>query len=206
MMYVHVEMDDLIEIEKALGMAKDKSKMVLRAAINNAAKQTEKGMVDSANEKYRFKSGKKDIRKANSVRKAKARDLSALVEARGPLNELLDFHVTPIIYVPGGGYPEWYKARALRGGELKNIALRPDAAGDKYKGFIIRYKSGHYALAQRVPGKRMKSNPKKEAVKSLLSLSTPKAEEVVFHEQNMSEQIYDLLQESIQEQIHRFLR
>ena len=52
----------------------------------------------------------------------------------------------------------------------------------------------------------MKSNPKKEAVKSLLSLCIPKAEEVVFNEQNMSEQIYDQLQESIQEQIHRFLR
>ena len=206
MMYVRVEMDDLIEIEKALGMAKDKSKMVLRTAINNAAKKTEKSMIDGANKKYRYKKGKKDIRKANSVRKAKARDLSALVEARGPLNELMDFRVTPMVYVPGGGYPEWYKARVLKGGKLKKIALRPDAAGDKYKGFIIQYKSGHYALAQRVPGKRMKSNPKKEAVKSLLSLCIPKAEEVVFNEQNMSEQIYDQLQESIQEQIHRFFR
>ena len=42
MIHFFVEMQDLTEIEKALGMQKDKSKMVLRSAINQTAKETKK--------------------------------------------------------------------------------------------------------------------------------------------------------------------
>ena len=51
----YVEMGDLREIEKALGMAKDKSRVILRAAINNAAKQLEGGMVEGARKGYRLR-------------------------------------------------------------------------------------------------------------------------------------------------------
>lgn len=209
--HFYVQMDSLKEIEAALGMTRDKSKLILKAAINNAAKQTEKGMAEGTKKKYHYggRTGGAsntiaDIKKANTVRKAKVSDLAAAVEAKGPVNELLGFHVTPSLYVPGGGYPEWYKAKVLRNGKLHKVALRPNAGGDKYKGFIIQYKSGHYALAQRVPGKRMKSDPRKEAVKSLLSISTPKAEETVYKEE-IDADMYDILQKNIQEQIQRFL-
>ena len=85
---------------------------------------------------------------------------------------------------------------------MKRVALRPGAAGDKYKAFIVRYKSGHYALAQRVPGKRMKSNPHKEAIKSLLSISAPKAEEIAYRD-GIEDDVHDILQRSIQEQMRR---
>lgn len=202
-----VDMDGLEEIEAALGMAKDKSKVILKAAINNTAKQTENSMVDKAKAKYRYKKGRKgDIREVNTIKKAKAGHMEASVEASGPVNELLDFHVQPATYFPGGrGAPRWVMARALRNSKLSKVALRPNAVGDKYKGFVIRYRSGHYALAQRVPGKKMKSNPVKEAVKSLLSVSTPKMEEKVYHAE-IEDGMYDILQRNIQEQMQRFLR
>ena len=212
--HFYVQMDSLKEIEAALGMTRDKSKLILKAAINNAAKQTNKSMVKETKKKYGYKrgGGSEDtvtntvdkMKAANKVNKAKSGNLSASVEVKGPVNELLGFHVTPSLYVPGGGYPEWYKAKVLRNGKLHKVALRPNAGGDKYKGFIIQYKSGHYALAQRVPGKRMKNNPRKEAVKSLLSISTPKAEETVYKEE-IDADMYDILQKNIQEQIQRFL-
>lgn len=63
MIHYHVEMQGLTEIESALGVAKDKSKMVLRSAINNAAKQTEDRMVTEAKTRYRYKRATKgDIR------------------------------------------------------------------------------------------------------------------------------------------------
>ena len=202
-------MGDLREIEKALGMAKDKSRVILRAAINNAAKQVEGGMAEGARKRYRFKEGKSQIREANSVRKASVSRLSAEVKAKGKANELMDFHVTPMVYVPGGRNPiEWYRARVLRKGSLRKIALRPGASGDKYKGFIIRYPNAkgedHYALAQRVPGKRMRSNPRKEAVKSLSTISTPQAEEAAY-QYGMGDDVEGILMKSIQEQMHRFL-
>lgn len=217
----YVDMDNLTEIEAALGMAKDKSKMVLKAAINNTVKQMEKEMVEGTRGRYRYKNGSAggvantvgDLKKANHVDKAKTSSLSATVTVKGAVTELLGFQVSPMAYVPGGGpWPDHYKAAALRAGKLKKIALRP-GADDEYKAFIIRYtnrsKTGgtshHYALAQRVPGKRMKSNPHKEAVKSLLSLSAPKAEEMVYKEK-MEEDMYDILVKNIQEQIQRFVK
>ena len=205
----YVEMGDLREIEKALGMAKDKSRVILRAAINNAAKQLEGGMVEGARKRYRFKGGKSQIRKANTVRKASVSRLSAIVSAKGRANSLTYFDVTPMVYVPGGWNPiEWYRARVLRQGRLERIAARPYARGDKYKGFIIRFtnRTGpeHYALAERVPGKRMKSNPRKEAVKSLSAISTPQAEEAAYRYE-MGGDVEGILMKSIQEQMYRFL-
>ena len=51
----------------------------------------------------------------------------------------------------------------------------------------------------------MKSKPWKEAVKSLLSISTPKMEEKVYDEK-ISSDMYDVLQKNIQEQILRYMR
>ena len=217
----YVDMDDLREIEAALGMTKDKSKMVLRAAINSVAKQTEKRMVDETKRTYKYKRGAsdgfantvEDLRKSNKVERAKTGNMVAAVVVKGAVNELLGFEVSPMLYVPGGGYPEWYKARTRRDGRMQKIALRPGASGDQYKGFIIRYTnhsrngetSQHYALAQRVPGKKMKANPHKEAVKSLLSISAPKAEEIVYREE-IEDDMYEILERSIEEQIHRFVK
>ena len=55
MIHFQVEMQDLTKIEAALGMTKDKSKIALRSAINNAAKQIEKTMISDTKGRYIFK-------------------------------------------------------------------------------------------------------------------------------------------------------
>lgn len=210
--HFYVEAANLKEIEATLGETKDKAKVVLKGAINNVAKQTDKQLINETKKTYRYQRGQsggvantvEELKKANSVKKAKVNKLTAVVEVKGAVNELLGFRVNPMLYVPGGGHPEWYKASARRGESMKRVALRPGAAGDKYKAFIVRYKSGHYALAQRVPGKHMQSNPHKEAIKSLLSISAPKAEEIVYRDE-IQDDIHDMLQRNIQEQIQRYL-
>lgn len=203
---MYIEMEGLHEIEAALGMLRDKSKLVLRAAINDTAKTVNKTMIDKAHKKYIYKRTKSDIAKANKVKKAKTGVLEAKISAVGPQNELLDFRVSPSTYFPGGkGAPKWVKARAKRNEKFQRIALRMNATGDKYKGFVVRYKSGHFALAQRVPGKRMKSNPKKEALKSLLSLSHPKMEAMAYDETLAGGVVEDMLAENVRREIERFL-
>lgn len=202
---IHVEMEGLHKIESDLGMLRDKSSYVLRAAINNTAKTVNSEMVEGAYRKYVYKKKKADIKSANAVKKATVGNLGAKVSAVGPTNELLDFRVSPRTYYPGSrGAPKWIKARATRSAPLQRVALRPNAAGDKYKAFVVRYKSGHYALAQRVPGKRMQSKPWKEAVKSLLSLSVPKMEAVAYDE-NLEGNVEDILVMNIEQQIQKFL-
>lgn len=55
MIHYHVDVGDLTEIERALGMQKDKSKQVLKAAINDTVKETDKLLATEANKRYYIK-------------------------------------------------------------------------------------------------------------------------------------------------------
>ena len=204
MIHFQVEMQDLTRIESALGMMKDKSKMVLRTAINNTAKQTVNLLADEANQQYFITKAK--VKKTISTKKATAGNLTAVITSAEPVNELYDFRVSPRTYIRGGGVPGGYKGNVRRNKTASKLVLKPGAAGDQYKAFVVRYKSGHITVGQRVPGKRMKSNPGKEFVKTLLSSSTPN---MLGYEQGVygvvEPKLYDMLQSNIQAQIQRYL-
>lgn len=204
MIHFQVEMQDLTQIESALGMMKDKSKMVLRTAINNTAKETVTLLVDEANRQYYI--AKSRVRKTMTTKKATVGKLEAIVTSSEPVNELYDFKVNPRTYIRGGGVPGGYKGNVRRDKTASKLVLKPGAAGDQYKAFVVRYQSGHITVGQRVPGKRMKSKPGKEFVKTLLSPSTPN---MLGYEQGVygvvEPKMYDMLQKNIQEQIQRYL-
>ena len=204
MIHFQVDMQDLTEIEAALGMMKDKSKMVLRTAINNTAKQTVTLLVDEANKQYYI--AKSKVKKTLSTKKATVGKMEAIITSAEPVNELYDFKVNPRTYIRGGGVPGGYKGNVRRDKSPSKLILKPGAAGDEYKAFVVRYKSGHMTVGQRVPGKRMKSKPEKEFVKTLLSPSTPN---MLGYEQGVygvvEPKMYDMLQQNIQTQIQRYL-
>ena len=204
MIHFQVEMDDLTRIEAALGMMKDKSKMVLRTAINNTAKQTVNLLADEANKQYYITKTK--VKKTITTKKATAGNLVALITSAEPVNELYDFKVSPRTYIRGGGVPGGYKGNVRRDKSASKLILKPGVSGDKYRAFVVKYQSGHITVGQRVPGKRMKSKPEKEFVKSLLSPSTPN---ILGYEQGVygvvEPQMYDMLQKNIQTQILRYL-
>lgn len=204
MINYQVDLQDLTEIEAALGMAKDKTKAVLKSAINDTAKETLNLLVKTAANQYAIKQGQ--VRKTMTLEKARVANLTATITSSGRVNELYNFKVNPNIYVRGGGVPGGYKGKVKRAGRTKPLILDPGADGDQYKAFIVRYKSGHMTVGQRVPGKRMKSNPQKEFVKSLLSPSVPKMlgdEKGVYG--IVEPVIYDMLQRNIQKEMLRYL-
>ena len=204
MIHFQVEMEDLSRIESSLCMMKDKSKMVLRTAINNTAKQTVVMLADEANRQYYITKGK--VKKTITTKKATAWNLVAIITSAEPVNELYDFKVNPRTYVRGGGVPGGYKGNVRRGNTAAKLILKPGAAGDQYKAFVVKYQSGHITVGQRVPGKSMKSKPEKEFVKTLLSPSTPN---MLGYEQGVygvvEPRMYDMLQSNIQAQIQRYL-
>ena len=55
MIHYQVDVEDLTEIERALGMQKDKSKQVLKASINDAVKETDKLLATEGNKRYYIK-------------------------------------------------------------------------------------------------------------------------------------------------------
>lgn len=204
MIHFQVEMEDLTWIESALGMMKDKSRMVLRTAINNTAKQTVVMLVDEANRQYYITKGK--VKKTITTKKATTGNMVAIITSEEPVNELYDFKVNPRTYIRGGGVPGGYKGNVRRGNTAAKLILKPGASGDQYKAFVVRYQSGHITIGQRVPGKSMKSKPEKEFVKTLLSPSTPT---MLGYEQGVygavEPEMYDMLQSNIQAQIQRYL-
>ena len=199
-----VRMDGLEEIERALGMVKDKSKYVLRAAINETAKEVEKKMVAEAKNRYDVKGGKRSFKQINKIKKARVSNLVAIIEARDKSSELVDYKVSPPTYFPGSkGAPKWISAKVLRQNRLRHMALLPGNSGDKYKGFVVRYKSGHIAFANRVPGSTMREK-NKEKIESLYSMPKPNAEGVAYGLE-VDPDVYDILARNIQQQIDRFL-
>ena len=60
MIQYNVDVDDLREIENALGMSKDKSKQILKSAINSTEKETTKLLSGEANKRYYIKKTKVD--------------------------------------------------------------------------------------------------------------------------------------------------
>lgn len=205
MIYYHVEMEGLHEIEAALGMMKDKSKMVLRTAINNTAKQTVVLLVDEAAKQY-YITSKTRVRKTLEVKKATASNLTAVVTSTGQTTEIYDFKVKPKAYTPRNRPKAGHTGNVKQSNPAKALYLKPGETKDKYKAFTVKYKSGHKSVAQRVPGTRMRDNPGKEGIKNLRSTSIPAMlgnEEGVYGVVNPK--MYDMLQQNIQAQIVRYL-
>ena len=205
MIHYLINMDGLEEIEAALGKAKDKSKYVLRAAINESAKEVEKRMAKGAGQRYaRQKGGMRPYREVTTIKKAKIGTLAAIIEVKDRPSELYDYKMNDRTYYPGSkGAPSWIKAKQLKSSRLKKL-LAQSTGTDKHKAFVVKYHSGHLAIAERVPGTHMKGRPEKEAIRSLYATSKPKAEEKVF-KTSIDPEMYDILMRNIQTQIERFL-
>lgn len=204
MITYQVDMQDLTEIEAALGMVKDKSKLVLRGAINETAKDVRVLLADEAAKEYVMK--RSVFKKNIEIDKAKVSTLTATVHSSGMVNELYDFRVSPRRYAPHNK-PNHHKGKVRVENPLSKLILKPGASRDKYKAFVVRYQSGHITVGQRVPGKRMKSKPEKEFVKTLLSPSIPN---MLGYEKGVygivEPQIHDLLVKHIQTQMLKFLK
>ena len=207
MITYQVNMDDLREIEQYLQMTRDKSKIILRSAINDTANDTKKLLLDETVKRYTMKRSK--LKDTIGISKATTSRLSAVIAVVSPTNELYDFSVSPKKYVHPLDFankPKVYKGKVLKTAKLSKLVLRPSAVGDKYKAFIVKYKSGHVTIGQRVPGKKMKSNSSKEFVKTLLSPSVPT---MMGNEKGVygvvQPQIYDVLTKHIASRIEKHL-
>lgn len=218
MIHFLVDMDDLTRIERDLGMLKDKSKMVLRGAINETAKQTVEMLIQEANAEYIIRQPV-SVKKTLKIRKATVRSLEAIITSEGRVNELYNFSVNPRGYNPKNRPPGGHAGNVLRRNSPKKLYY--SGGRDQHKAFTVKFGSGHITVGQRIPGssrgapnKFGKSAPPRpshpngeEAVKTLYSPSVPVMlgnEEGVYGAVNPK--MYDALQSNIQQQIIRFLK
>jgi hypothetical protein len=212
--HIDVNMDDLTLIEKELGKVKDKSTMVLRSAINEAAKELNKRLLKEDKQDYAYRE-KETLTAAHTgnIKKATTKKLYATITVKSKIGELYKFDTNPLeVAVPKGqpyNPPRWYRAKVEKTGRRTALALRKGAQGDQYKAFVVAFSNGgkgneHITLAQRQPGTRMRSDPEKEAIKALYSPSIANMSKEMY-EKYESANVKELLAEHIQKQIQRYL-
>lgn len=150
------------EVEKALGDLKTETPKVLRSALSNTSRRVRKQVVKEAAKRYEYQDdGAWKASNAGAIKlkaKTKRDAFYTRLVSSGPMNELLDFMVSPSAYTPESR-PDAHKAKVLSGGALKIL-------GDDPKPFVTRFRSGHIAVVQRTSDRRL-------PVKSLLSPSVP---------------------------------
>lgn len=213
-----VDMGSLTEIERALGAHRDKSRQVLKSAINNTAKATMKLLVDEAQKEHIIKKPS-SIKKTLALRKASVGFLEAHVTSSGRVNELYSFSVKPRAYRPSNRPKAGHKGNVNRANSPGALRFTPGQK-DKHKAFTVKFKSGHISIAQRIPGSHRgqpnalgqvapprKGHPAdEEAIKTLYSPSIPNMlgyDKGVFGV--VKPVIYDTLMKEIQIQIKRYL-
>ena len=199
MIHYLISLDDLQGFEAMLGSSKNKSRYILRAAINNSAKEVKKRLERDAAKRYAInQGGQAAYRQINKIKKATIGNLAAIVEAKdGPI-ELFKYKVNDRTYYPGGvGAPKQIKAKALKKSPYKPLA------NPGYKAFVVKYKSGHISVAERVPGSSMRGKHK-EAIRSLYAISKPKSEETVY-KIGIAKDMQDILIKHVQAQMEHFL-
>lgn len=165
MISIKIEKEDLKSTEKGI-MNPKKTSDILRKSINEIAKRTRKDLLLEAQKKYMIRTAR--FNKAIKIERASSRNLRAVIRVKGTVLELRDFKVTPNRYAKGKNRPSSIRGQVLKSGSPKALEV------GGVKAFVAKFKSGHIAVVQRVPGKRMKSNPSKEFLKKLLSPSIPK--------------------------------
>ena len=155
--------EKLKRIRKELGKLKDKAPSVLRAAINAAAVKTKKAMIKKVKDEYAVAGGQDfstthlpvASNKTFNLIRASQKKLRAILETKGMKNEVGRFKVSSRKVSITGNRPNSYSAKIKKLGSMK-----PAAGGVKW--FWVRFKSGHEAMVQRMPGVPMDSNPKKD--------------------------------------------
>lgn len=165
MITTEVDKGTLRAIEKRLGDLSNKAPTVMKQAVNETAKQARVQLAKTAQKQYSIKIGR--FNKAMEIKRAIVSNPEAIIRATGEVLEIKEFKISPNKYTTGANRPNITKGKVYRSGSLKKLQK------GSLKAFVAKFKNGHVAVVQRVPGKKMKSDPKKDFIKKLLSPSIP---------------------------------
>lgn len=197
---IEFKVDDveLKKIETRLDNMGDRASDVLKKAINDTAKQARTRITKQAQTVYAARQGR--FNKNMKIENAKKGSLVAIISSKGKATELMDYKTSPVRPPNQNNRPKVTKAKVIKKNSMKDLEK-----GD-IKAFVVKFKSGHVSVVQRVHGKKMKSNPKKEFLRKLLSPTIPQMlgnEEKVYG--IVQPNIYSDLQENINKHIGKVL-
>lgn len=180
-------------IEKRLTEMGKESRMndVVKKAIDETAAKGKKELWKGVKKRYTledFSAG--DVRK----RGYSARSPAAVLTVTGPALGILKHYKTIPNDIDNAARLQVFKADTM-----KTLTIHNN--GSVYKAFLAKMKSGHEGIFQRVPGKKMEKDPKKQAIKEILSLSKSKAAEMVYEKNG----VYAVIQEEMVLRLHKHM-
>lgn len=147
------------EIERRLGSMKSEAPRVLVIAVNETAKKARQRLAKQAQQTYAVKSGR--FQSGMELRKAQVKSPVAVIRATGRSQDLSSFKVSPAKVQTTSSRPSFIRAKVLKAGSLKPLAL------DDSKAFLVRFrKNGHVSVAEREGNERY-------PLRVLYSLSDP---------------------------------
>ena len=149
---------DSEEVERALGNLKERTPAALKVAINRTARQARALMLEDVKERYDLNAaGRRLIQSLKQRKKATNRSLEARLGItkndpgafRADLGYFRTSPSKPYMGPDVKNAPEYFRARVLKGGPMKNL----EGDGRLSKGFLVKFKSGHVGMVQRNPEK-----------------------------------------------------
>ena len=145
----------LDNIAKQLGEFKDYAPNVLKNAINDTARKSQKLLAAEAKNKYTVKNA--GFTKSLQMKNATTKTLTAKIESRGKPLQLSRFKVSP-------ASPKTV-AKTTKAKVYSESSMKPLKKGE-INAFVTRFKSGHVAVAQREGKERY-------PIRVLYSMSVP---------------------------------
>lgn len=198
-----VDVEDYVLVMDAFGRIRNKTPLQVRNAINTTQKELVKFLAKQTNRKYIAKQS--EIKGSIKSTKATTTKLEAVIKSTSPMTEMYGRKISDReLHWPFNSSPRptRIKGKVLREESLKKLELRPGAK-DAYKAFVARFQNKHVTVVQRVPGKRMKSKPWKEALKKLLAPADPMMVGKVYDEE--TPEVSKILEKHIQDNLDRII-
>jgi hypothetical protein len=197
MIKIEVEKEELSNIEKRLENMSKESSNVLKKALNETGRQAKKDLLKATKMRYALTGGAGELNKSVNTKSATKSNLVYTIESKGGVREISDFKASPFEVKNGLNRNKIIKAKVLKTSGMKGLQK------GNIKAFVAQFKSGHKAVVERNPDKKMKSNPQKEALRKILSPSVPSMLSTTYGETEQG--IYNILKENISKHIQTVL-
>lgn len=145
-------LEGLEDVRDALGELSKKTPAAVKVAINAAAREIRKEMIESAKKRYAINDkGIKQLKQLKRVRLATNARLETTLRITSMRNDLAYFQMNPNKPFMGADVlkaPEYFQGKVLKASQMHNL----DESGKLSKGFLVEFKSGHVGAVQRVKG------------------------------------------------------
>lgn len=194
MIEVKISEAKIKEIDEKLQKVQEKTPNELKKIINDTAKEARKELAKETQSRYMSKRyNAKGIREKISIKNATVGNVTATLKANGEVTELGEFKVSNM--TPNNR--KTLRAKVLRTGGMRAL----------YNAFVVRFKSGHVAVVERVNGKYMRAARKKnkhwEKLEKKLSPSVPQMIGQAYEKDDMDMQ--QMLNENLKKHMEALL-